>query len=175
MTAVSAKCAWCKGSGRERDVDTYCPACVGNGKVVIDSPAIRCDSCSGKGEERDGYTRCRKCNGTGWKMVENERREEGQKIRLVGKRHLKGYGTFDYYSGRPSICPKCNVRTSSNSDRLDSAYEQLGTRPGKKDDYYRVTTMNLIECNACGHKYLENAGTGNRWGFDTSGILAEPV
>lgn len=70
-------CAFCSGngSGRCRDGEIYekCPACEGQGAVLVAQVAKKCAFCSGLGSGncRDGYFYdiCPACKGSGWAYV----------------------------------------------------------------------------------------------------------
>ena len=55
-------CAYCRGSGVSGLI--RCPACGGQGSVLVAQPARRCAYCGGSGES--GLVRCPACGGTGW-------------------------------------------------------------------------------------------------------------
>lgn len=72
-------CAFCQGSGRtEAFLDLFtkqlCPACGGQGSVLVTPPARNCAYCSGRGKIDHIFDlfftkRCPACNGTGWAHV----------------------------------------------------------------------------------------------------------
>jgi DnaJ-class molecular chaperone len=74
----SKKCTFCRGSGKVGiflDLFTeMCPACGGQGSVLVTSPAKRCAYCNGQGKVDHlldlFFTKpCPACDGTGWAHV----------------------------------------------------------------------------------------------------------
>ena len=63
-------CAKCGGRGRVGGYD-FCPACGGQGSVLVAQPARRCAKCGGRGRV-GGYDFCPACGGTGWAHALNE-------------------------------------------------------------------------------------------------------
>ena len=57
-------CAYCGGRGYVDGLIRICPACGGQGSVLVAQPARRCAYCGGSGES--GLVRCPACGGTGW-------------------------------------------------------------------------------------------------------------
>jgi DnaJ-class molecular chaperone len=61
------QCVQCAGTGYR------CPACEGNGLVLVRDPATKCKHCEGTGLERNRSRAdsliCVTCYGTGWDMV----------------------------------------------------------------------------------------------------------
>ena len=63
------KCAWCKATGSVEE--TACPACNGQGNVMVLHPAIGCLACKGTGGSTKNPSsavavRCGVCAGSGW-------------------------------------------------------------------------------------------------------------
>jgi DnaJ-class molecular chaperone len=56
-------CAYCGGSGHKAG---RCPACGGQGSVLVAQPAQKCAYCGGTGHKAG---RCPACGGTGWAHV----------------------------------------------------------------------------------------------------------
>ena len=63
-------CAWCRGSGgvKEGEIIVICPACGGQGSVLVAQPARKCAWCRGSGGVKEGeiIVICPACGGTGW-------------------------------------------------------------------------------------------------------------
>ena len=61
-------CAWCNGSGGVGSLPiSRCPACGGQGSVLVAQPARRCKWCNGSGGVGSlPISRCSACGGTGW-------------------------------------------------------------------------------------------------------------
>lgn len=59
------KCAYCDGDGTQ--FATRCPACGGEGSVLVAQPARQCGTCDGTGNKF--AQRCEVCDGAGWAHV----------------------------------------------------------------------------------------------------------
>ena len=63
-------CALCGGTGKSRWplLYDYCPACGGQGSVLVAQPARTCALCGGTGKSKWPllYDYCPACGGTGW-------------------------------------------------------------------------------------------------------------
>lgn len=68
---VLEDCGSCTGTGYS--CGKLCPACEGNGKVLVVQPSIKCPRCGGDGRATDrtiySYPFCTVCYGTGWALV----------------------------------------------------------------------------------------------------------
>lgn len=68
---VLEDCAWCAGTGNS--AGGGCPACEGNGKVIVAFPSINCPRCGGNGRATEraaySYPLCTVCCGTGWALL----------------------------------------------------------------------------------------------------------
>jgi DnaJ-class molecular chaperone len=66
-------CGLCRGNGT--DPDHPCPACRGQGSVLVHQPAIHCPPCEGDGKAKTSdeafynSALCIICQGTGWAMA----------------------------------------------------------------------------------------------------------
>lgn len=69
---VSAKCAFCKGTGRDPfgvlSPLSFCQVCGGKGKIKIKGPVVKCAFCKGSGVQPHTTDRlhCMACKGKGW-------------------------------------------------------------------------------------------------------------
>lgn len=59
-------CALCGGDGHYPSYGSICPACRGQGSVLVAQPARRCALCEGDGHYPSYGSICRACGGTGW-------------------------------------------------------------------------------------------------------------
>ena len=68
---IMEDCAWCAGTGHR--AEDGCPACQGNGKVLVSFPSINCPRCGGDGRATErttySYPLCAVCCGTGWALL----------------------------------------------------------------------------------------------------------
>lgn len=68
VSYAPAECAWCSGTGRDRQTARPCPVCRSRGEVLAAQPPVTCRLCRGAG--RDGAPadggRCAGCAGSGW-------------------------------------------------------------------------------------------------------------
>jgi DnaJ-class molecular chaperone len=75
----SEVCGLCNGKGRSPD--SPCPACNGQGTVLVHQPALACPRCGGKGRARSESPSfyftplCVDCGGTGWTMTRRVKQE----------------------------------------------------------------------------------------------------
>lgn len=62
----NVRCAYCRGSGEDRHLNSPCRACGGSGTIFIPyDNAVRCNYCRGSGEDRHKNEPCRSCGGAG--------------------------------------------------------------------------------------------------------------
>ena len=66
ITSCKVNCIECKGTGYSKWEGGKCPACRGNGSVMVTQPPQKCLECEGTGLMSGEEGRCPTCGGSGW-------------------------------------------------------------------------------------------------------------